>query len=150
MSCRRHHALPPLPREGCTTPVVSGAVNAVGACSLAIAGFLPPHLQKVALAAAPAEAPRRGPPRFQPTMLNTGGGATAGGLEVMPVLDGDLLQHRRREHVDADLRPHEVPHVGEGQLVPGIKRLQLVEQQAGEEVAPPPVPPENDRRVRDI
>ena len=111
----------------------------------ALVSRLPPHLEKIPLAAAPGDVSRGRHPGAALLLLSA-----AARLEVVPVLDGDLLEHLDLEHVDAQLGAHVVPDVGERELVPRAERLQLVEQQAGEEVAGHAVPPDDDRRVRHI
>jgi len=112
----------------------------------ALVSRLPPHLEKIPLAAAPGDVSRGCHPGAA-LLLPSAAAAAAARLEVVPVLDGDLLEHLDLEHVDAHLGAHLVPDVGERELVPRAERLQLVEQQAGEEVAGHAVPPDDDRRV---
>jgi len=116
----------------------------------ALVSRLPPHLEKIPLAAAPGDVSRGRHPGAALLLPSAAAAAAAARLEVVPVLDGDLLEHLDLEHVDAQLGTHVVPDVGERELVPRAERLQLVEQQAGEEVAGHAVPPDDDRRVRHI
>lgn len=54
------------------------------------------------------------------------------GFEIVAILEHHLLINFRLEHVEPQPGSHVVPHKCKGQLISGVKPLQLIEHQTRE------------------